>query len=79
MLCSGRHRVIPAPGAQGKLPRYSVVYFVRPENNLAFTAVAEAFLARCLGGRAEPMTAEERQGTSMQVLDGAELVKGLQG
>lgn len=32
VFCSGRHRVIPAPGAQGKYPRYSVVYFVRPEN-----------------------------------------------
>ncbi|KAI1499246.1 hypothetical protein F5X99DRAFT_291299 [Biscogniauxia marginata] len=32
VLCSGRHRVIPSPGAQGKWPRYSVVYFVRPEN-----------------------------------------------
>lgn len=30
ILCSGRHRVIPAPGEQGKWPRYSVVYFVRP-------------------------------------------------
>ncbi|KAI1738684.1 Clavaminate synthase-like protein [Xylaria scruposa] len=32
VLCAGRHRVIPAPGAQGKYPRYSVVYFVRPED-----------------------------------------------
>ncbi|KAJ8123001.1 hypothetical protein ONZ43_g945 [Nemania bipapillata] len=32
VLCAGRHRVIPAPGSQGKYPRYSVVYFVRPEN-----------------------------------------------
>lgn len=30
VLCSGRHRVVPAPGEQGMLPRYSVVYFVRP-------------------------------------------------
>jgi len=30
VLCSGRHRVIPAPGEQGKYPRYSIVYFVRP-------------------------------------------------
>ena len=51
--------------------------FVRPENNLAFTAVAESFLARYLGGRAEPFTPEERQATSMQVLDGAELIEGL--
>ncbi|KAI1187550.1 Clavaminate synthase-like protein [Nemania serpens] len=32
VLCAGRHRVIPAPGVQGKYPRYSIVYFVRPEN-----------------------------------------------
>lgn len=30
--CSGRHRVIPAPGVQGTYPRYSIVYFVRPTN-----------------------------------------------
>ncbi|KAI1432899.1 hypothetical protein GGR50DRAFT_553184 [Xylaria sp. CBS 124048] len=33
VLCSGRHRVVPAPGLQGKYPRFSVVYFVRPENS----------------------------------------------
>lgn len=32
VLCSGRHRVIPAPGVQGLLTRYSLVYFVRPMN-----------------------------------------------
>ncbi|KAI1419414.1 hypothetical protein F5Y12DRAFT_249530 [Xylaria sp. FL1777] len=32
VLCAGRHRVIPAPGVQGRFPRYSVVYFVRPED-----------------------------------------------
>lgn len=32
VLCSGRHRVVPAPGEQGKFDRYSVVYFVRPED-----------------------------------------------
>lgn len=31
-VCSGRHRVVPAPGEQGVWPRYSVVYFVRPED-----------------------------------------------
>ena len=30
VVCSGRHRVIPSPGEQGKWPRYSIVYFVRP-------------------------------------------------
>ncbi|GAP86937.1 putative clavaminate synthase-like protein [Rosellinia necatrix] len=32
VLCAGRHRVIPAPSVQGRFPRFSVVYFVRPEN-----------------------------------------------
>lgn len=32
VLHSGRHRVLPAPGEQGKFVRYSVAYFVRPEN-----------------------------------------------
>ena len=50
--------------------------FVRPENNLAFIAVAEAFLARHLGGRADPITAEERTATTMQVVYGAELIGG---
>ena len=33
--------------------------FARPENNRKFIAAAEAFLARYLGGRAEPPSAEE--------------------
>ncbi|KAB5580944.1 hypothetical protein GE09DRAFT_949752 [Coniochaeta sp. 2T2.1] len=32
-LKSAKHRVVPAPGAQGKHDRYSVVYFVRPHND----------------------------------------------
>lgn len=50
--------------------------FARPENNLAFTAVAEAFLARCLEGRFEPIGADF-EGSSLQVLSGAEQVPGL--
>ncbi|KAF1987406.1 Clavaminate synthase-like protein [Aulographum hederae CBS 113979] len=30
ILNSGKHRVVPAPGAQGDYVRYSIVYFVRP-------------------------------------------------
>ena len=29
--------------------------FARPENNIAFYAIAEKFLKACLGGRAEPI------------------------
>src|SRR5215469_10304252 len=44
--------------------------FVRGENNLSFYAVAEQFLAQCLGGRAEPLTADSIRGSSMQVVEG---------
>jgi dipeptidyl aminopeptidase/acylaminoacyl peptidase len=50
--------------------------FARPENNLSFTAVAEAFLARCLGGRSEPI-GNDFEGSSLQVLTGTEEVPGL--
>ena len=33
--------------------------FARPENNLKFTAAAESFLSKYLGGRAEPASPEE--------------------
>ena len=50
--------------------------FAKPENNLSFFAVAEAFLARHLGGRHEPV-GEDFQGASLQVVTGAEGVPGL--
>ena len=49
--------------------------FVRPENQLAFAAVAENFLAECLGGRAAPITAEEILATTMQTLEGAAMME----
>lgn len=33
-LKSGKHRVVAAPGDQAQLDRYSVVYFVRPEDDV---------------------------------------------
>jgi acetyl esterase/lipase len=50
--------------------------FRRPENNTAFNAVTEGFLATCLGGAAEPI-GDDFQGSSIQVLEGADLVDGL--
>ena len=50
--------------------------FARPENNLSFTAVAEAFLARCLGGRYEPI-GDDFQDSSIEVLAGESDVAGL--
>jgi dipeptidyl aminopeptidase/acylaminoacyl peptidase len=50
--------------------------FVRPENRMSFYAVAEAFLAECLGGRYEPV-GNDFAGSSITVPVGAEVVPGL--
>ncbi len=52
--------------------------FARPENRLAFYAIAEAFLADCLGGTVEPI-GDDLEGSSIQVPAGAEQIAGLQG
>jgi hypothetical protein len=44
--------------------------FTRPENRLSFYAIAEAFLARALGGRLEPV-GTDFEGSSIQVLEGS--------
>ncbi|GAB3730329.1 S9 family peptidase [Luteimonas pelagia] len=50
--------------------------FARPENSMAFNAVAEGFLAQCLGGRAEPI-GDDFNGSSISVPTGAAIVPGL--
>ncbi len=50
--------------------------FARPENNLAFMAVAEGFLSSCLGGRQEPI-GQAFAGSSLTVIEGAGHVTGL--
>jgi dipeptidyl aminopeptidase/acylaminoacyl peptidase len=50
--------------------------FARPQNNLSFNAIAEAFLAKCLGGRCEPI-GDDFQNSSLQVIAGAEGIPGL--
>lgn len=50
--------------------------FARPENRASFFGAAEGFLARCLGGRAEPPGPDAR-GSSVQVVEGAVLVPGV--
>lgn len=50
--------------------------FARPENTTSFHAVAEVFLARCLGGRCQPL-GKDLAGSSMQVLQGEEFIAGL--
>ena len=52
--------------------------FVRPENRLAFFAVAEAFLAKHLGGRYQPV-GTDFSGSTIKIEDRAELVPGLAG
>jgi dipeptidyl aminopeptidase/acylaminoacyl peptidase len=50
--------------------------FGRPQNRMSFNAIAEAFLARCLGGRAEPI-GDDFVGSSLAVPEGASLVPGV--
>jgi dipeptidyl aminopeptidase/acylaminoacyl peptidase len=50
--------------------------FARPENNLSFYAVTEAFLAQCLGGRYEPI-GDDFDGSSIAVPVGAQEIPGL--
>ena len=50
--------------------------FAKPANNIAFNAVAENFLATCLGGRAEPIGETVKVSTA-QIVDGAQFVSGL--
>jgi len=52
--------------------------FARPENNMAFNAVTEQFLASHLKGRAEPIGAAV-SGSSAEVKAGADLIPGLEG
>ncbi len=50
--------------------------FARPENNLSFSAISEAFLAKEMGGSYQPI-GEDLQGSSLKVLVGAEGIPGL--
>ncbi|MDZ4137303.1 MAG: S9 family peptidase [Erythrobacter sp.] len=51
--------------------------FARPENSIAFFAIAENFLAECLGGRAEPL-GDALVPSSAQIVEGAQHVQGLE-
>jgi dipeptidyl aminopeptidase/acylaminoacyl peptidase len=50
--------------------------FARSENNRSFIATVEAFLAKCLGGRCEPIV-NDFEGSSLTVPLGAQDVPGL--
>jgi dipeptidyl aminopeptidase/acylaminoacyl peptidase len=49
----------------------------RPENSIAYRAIAEAFLANHLGGGMEPIARSEIERSSLRVLEGADLIEGL--
>ena len=52
--------------------------FVRPENRMAFSAVTEAFLAKHLGGRYQPVGGDFA-GSTLKIETGGELVPGISG
>jgi len=52
--------------------------FVRPANRLAFDAVAEAFLAKHLGGRFQ-LIGDDFAGSTIKIEAGGELIPGLNG
>lgn len=64
-----------------KIPVTYVLYsdeghgFARPENRMSFNAVAEAFLAKNLGGRVEPM--EDFNGSTIAIPSGSKYIPGL--
>jgi len=50
--------------------------FAEPENNISFTAIAESFLGKCLGGRISAITPTELKGTSAEIPVGVDLIEG---
>ena len=74
-------QIVKAMGEKG-IPVTYVLFpdeghgFARPENSLAFQAVAEAFLAKHLGGRFEPI-GDDFENSSMTAPAGADGVPGL--
>jgi dipeptidyl aminopeptidase/acylaminoacyl peptidase len=74
-------QIVKAMQAKG-IPVTYVLYsdeghgFARPENRLSFNAVAETFLAQCLGGPYEPV-GDDFKNSSIAVPVGAEQIHGL--
>lgn len=61
---SNIHRVVRPPGAQGSLPRVSLVYFMRPENN--------AILGRLEGSQCIP---DLENGTSEEIITAGDWIQ----
>jgi dipeptidyl aminopeptidase/acylaminoacyl peptidase len=51
--------------------------FARPENNIAFSGAAEAFLSAHLGGYYLPLSSDEVKASSMQVKEGKSGIPGM--
>ncbi len=74
-------QIVEAMKANG-IPVTYVLYpdeghgFARPENRLSFFSVTEAFLAEHVGGRYQPI-GDDFADSSIEVLEGADLVEGL--
>jgi dipeptidyl aminopeptidase/acylaminoacyl peptidase len=75
------HQIVDALKAKS-IPVTYVVFpdeghgFARPQNNVAFNAIAENFLSKCLGGRAEPIGGALKPSTA-KIAYGAEYAPGL--
>lgn len=75
-------QIVEAMKAKG-LPVTYILYpdeghgFAKPLNRISSYAVYEGFLAQCLGGQAQPI-GEDLKGSTIQVLEGAQYVVGLQ-
>jgi dipeptidyl aminopeptidase/acylaminoacyl peptidase len=50
--------------------------FAEPENNISFTAIAESFLAKSLGGRVMPIAPADLRGATVEIPVGANLIAG---
>lgn len=59
ILRSNMHRVLPAPGAQVHLERWSLVFFIRPGNSVPLRSLVEE--SPLIAEAVEKMTAEQRQ------------------
>jgi dipeptidyl aminopeptidase/acylaminoacyl peptidase len=51
--------------------------FARPQNNIAFFGVTEAFLSAHLGGDYQPLTRAELEASTMQIKEGKDGIPGL--
>lgn len=51
--------------------------YAKDATNISFAAIAEQFLSKCLGGRAEPF-GSDLAGSAIQLRTGAALVPGLE-